>query len=172
MEAYLDNSATTPPCPEAIAAMREALTTVWGNPSSLHWAGLNAERLLAQSRESLAELFGCEPAEVTFTSGGTESNNLAIFGAANALRRRGRRVIKAKNDVLPGISCTASHLALGKIKICKSCVNTIKEFQSYCWDDKATEDKVVKDHDHAMDAIRYFVYTVLAGSQGKMVIRG
>ncbi|MCL2105486.1 MAG: cysteine desulfurase [Oscillospiraceae bacterium] len=93
MEAYLDNSATTPPCPEAIAAMREALTTVWGNPSSLHWAGLNAERLLAQSRESLAELFGCEPAEVTFTSGGTESNNLAIFGAANALRRRGRRVV-------------------------------------------------------------------------------
>ncbi|MDR2686648.1 MAG: cysteine desulfurase [Oscillospiraceae bacterium] len=93
MEAYLDNSATTPLCPEAAEAMQEAVGRFWGNPSSLHRFGLEAERLLARCRADVAASLRCSPAEVTFTSGGTESNNLALFGAAAALKRRGRRVV-------------------------------------------------------------------------------
>ncbi|MDR0531018.1 MAG: cysteine desulfurase [Oscillospiraceae bacterium] len=93
MEAYLDNSATTPLCPEAVEAMRGALERVWGNPSSLHHRGLEAERLLGESRAAVASSLNCSPREITFTSGGTESNNLALFGAAAAMKRRGRRIV-------------------------------------------------------------------------------
>ncbi|MCL1951348.1 MAG: cysteine desulfurase [Oscillospiraceae bacterium] len=93
MEAYLDNSATTPLCAEAAEAMQDAVGRFWGNPSSLHRPGLEAERLLARCRADVAASLHCGPGEVTFTSGGTESNNLALFGAAAALRRRGRRIV-------------------------------------------------------------------------------
>ncbi|MDR1465470.1 MAG: cysteine desulfurase [Oscillospiraceae bacterium] len=93
MEVYLDNSATTPLCPEAVAAMEEELTAQWGNPSSLHRVGLEAGQLLAESRRAIATRLSCDPTEVIFTSGGTEGNNLAILGAAHALRRRGRRIV-------------------------------------------------------------------------------
>lgn len=93
MEAYFDNSATTAPCREAIAAMNEALTECWGNPSSLHRKGVCAEELLLSSRESIAAALGCSASEIYFTSGGTESNNLALFGAAYAGKRRGKRII-------------------------------------------------------------------------------
>ena len=93
MEAYLDNSATTPLCPEAAEAMQDAVTHFWGNPSSLHRLGLEAEHLLARSRADVAASLHCAPGEITFTSGGTESNNLALFGAAAALKRRGRRIV-------------------------------------------------------------------------------
>jgi len=93
MEAYLDNSATTAPCAQAVEAVHKALSLVWGNPSSLHRAGLEAEHLLQESRAALAEKLGCVPGEIVFTSGGTEANNLALFGAAMALKRRGRRIV-------------------------------------------------------------------------------
>ena len=93
MEAYFDNSATTVPCREAVAAVNNALTESWGNPSSLHRRGVNAEELLVSSRETVASALGCSHGEVYFTSGGTESNNLALFGAAYAGRRRGKRII-------------------------------------------------------------------------------
>jgi len=93
MEAYLDNSATTPLCPEAAEAMQEAVGRFWGNPSSLHRIGLEAERLLVRCRADVAASLRCAPAELVFTSGGTESNNLALFGAAAALKRRGRRIV-------------------------------------------------------------------------------
>ena len=93
MEAYLDNSATTPPCPEAVEAVRGALESCWGNPSSLHRVGLEGERLLGRCRALVAQSLRCQPAEVVFTSGGTESNNIALLGAAMAQKRRGRRVV-------------------------------------------------------------------------------
>ena len=80
------------------------------------------------------------------------------------LRKRGYKVLKAKNDVEDGIRLVGTKLNQGKIIIAASCVNTIKEFASYIWDEKAAErgeDAPVKQHDHAMDAIRYFVYTIL-----------
>jgi cysteine desulfurase len=76
---YLDHAATTPMRPEAIAAMSEELGRL-GNPSSLHNAGRRARRVVEESREQLAELFGARPSEVVFTGGGTEADNLAVKG--------------------------------------------------------------------------------------------
>ncbi|NLP48274.1 MAG: cysteine desulfurase [Clostridiales bacterium] len=90
---YLDNAATTAPCPEALAAMAEALQFNWGNPSSPHEHGYRAERLLEESRQTIASALNCKSEELYFTSGGTESNNIAVFGAARALKRRGKRIV-------------------------------------------------------------------------------
>jgi cysteine desulfurase len=89
---YLDHAATTPMRPEAIAAMTEELAEL-GNPSSLHAAGRRARRVVEESREQLAEVFGARPSEVIFTSGGTEADNLAVKGLywarrGPSLRRR------------------------------------------------------------------------------------
>ena len=93
MEAYLDNSATTPLCEEAVAAMGKALNTCWGNPSSMHTKGQQAEMLLEQSRSEVAKSLSCRDEEIFFTSGGTQSNNILIFGAARALKRQGNRIV-------------------------------------------------------------------------------
>lgn len=93
MEAYLDNSATTPLCKEAVEKINFTLTSCWGNPSSLHSNGIAASELLEESRGIIAGKLSCEPNEIIFTSGGTESNNIAVLGAANALKRRGSRII-------------------------------------------------------------------------------
>ena len=79
MAVYLDHAATTPMVPEARAAYVEALDVV-GNPSSIHSQGQNARRMLEEARERVAVSLGCDPIEVVFTSGGTESVNLAIKG--------------------------------------------------------------------------------------------
>ena len=93
MEAYLDNSATTPLCEEAVAAVTKALNNYWGNPSSLHAKGQQAEKLLEQARSEIAKKLTCREEEVYFTSGGTESSNIILFGAAHALKRQGRRIV-------------------------------------------------------------------------------
>ncbi len=93
MEAYLDNSATTPVCPEAVKAVNNVLTNYWGNPSSLHYGGIEAAQVLDNARHSIARTLSCDDDEIIFTSGGTEANNLAVFGAAHAYRSRGMRII-------------------------------------------------------------------------------
>ncbi|MBR5562468.1 MAG: cysteine desulfurase [Clostridia bacterium] len=93
MEAYFDNSATTAPCCEAVKAVSDAMTNCWGNPSSLHRSGNAAKELLDSSRESIAKCLSVSPEEIFFTSGGTESNNLAVMGAAYQMRRMGRRIV-------------------------------------------------------------------------------
>ena len=91
--AYLDHAATTPLLPEALAAMTEELAQL-GNPSSLHNAGRRARRVVEESREQIAEVFGARPSEVILTSGGTEADNLAVKGlywarrSADPARRR------------------------------------------------------------------------------------
>ncbi len=80
MSAYLDNSATTRVCKQAADKMYEVLTRQYGNPSSLHMMGFQANELLEESRAVLARMLGCRSEEVFFTSGGTESNNMALFG--------------------------------------------------------------------------------------------
>lgn len=84
-----------------------------------------------------------------------------------ALRKRGFHVIKANNDVLDGIRKTAVFLRNGNIKIHRSCVDSIAEFGLYCWNDKASDDQVIKENDHAMDDIRYFCNTILKNKVGK-----
>ena len=93
MFAYFDNSATTAPCCEAVNAVSHAMTKCWGNPSSLHAIGNEAKDLLDNSREEIAKRLSCAPEEIFFTSGGTESNNLALYGAAYQMRRMGKRIV-------------------------------------------------------------------------------
>lgn len=93
MTAYFDNSATTKPLPEAVDAVTRAMTETWGNPSSLHVIGDAANEKLESARRTLASAFRCKPQEVYFTAGGTESNNIAILGTAEALKRRGNRIV-------------------------------------------------------------------------------
>lgn len=83
------------------------------------------------------------------------------------LRRKKYIVRKAKNDVLNGIMLTARYLQDGTIKIHRRCKDSIREFGLYRWDDKATEDRPIKENDHAMDSIRYFAFTILRERVGK-----
>lgn len=87
---YLDHAATTPPDPRVLEAMWPFFTTYWGNPSSIYLEGQEARRALDAARKLVADLLGATPKEVTFTSGGTESDNAAIRGAALAQRALGR----------------------------------------------------------------------------------
>src|ERR1051325_10216846 len=82
---YLDHNATTPILPEAAEAVRRAEAEAFGNPSSAHHAGRRARQTLEGARECVAALLGAHPDEVTFTSGATEANNLAVLGSAHPL---------------------------------------------------------------------------------------
>lgn len=93
MEAYLDNSATTCVCKEAADEMINCINNVWGNPSSLHQKGLDAEILLSNARKSVSKILSCLEEEIVFTSGGTQGNNIAVFGAAHAAAKNARKVI-------------------------------------------------------------------------------
>ena len=90
---YLDNSATTKPCDRAIAEMAGALKADFGNPSSLHVLGFNAQKRVDSAREAIAETLCADPSEIYFTSGGTEGNNAALFGAAYKGRKRGNKIV-------------------------------------------------------------------------------
>ncbi len=91
--AYFDHNATTPPDPAVIEAVARALAEDFGNASSVHHFGQRAKALLDEARSAVGELIGAEPAEIVFTSGGTESDNLALRGAAEALEASGKRHI-------------------------------------------------------------------------------
>ena len=93
MEIYLDNSATTKVCREAADAMMKMLTENYGNPSSLHSKGIEASKALENARQNLADALSCSKDEIFFTTSGTTANNTAIFGAVNANRRKGNRII-------------------------------------------------------------------------------
>ncbi len=91
---YFDYCATTPPFPEAIQALHDAMLRVYGNPSSLHRFGVQAEKLLEEARTAIArQLALTDQHRILFTSGGTESNNLAIFGTSAACEGRGKHLI-------------------------------------------------------------------------------
>ena len=91
MRIYLDHNATTPPDPTVVDRMAHALREDFGNPSSVHHFGQRAKAALDESRSAVAALIGADPSEVIFTSGGTESDNFAIRGVAEALEPSGRR---------------------------------------------------------------------------------
>jgi cysteine desulfurase len=95
---YLDYNATTPLCPPALEAMQPFLERHYGNPSSVHAAGREARAGVDDARDRLADLVGARPHELVFTSGGTESNNLAVLGLARAHRDGGRHLICASTE--------------------------------------------------------------------------
>ena len=90
---YLDNSATTRPYPQVTEAVTRVMTEDFGNPSTLYTLGLDAEKTVKAARKSVAKSIGASEQEVYFTSGGTESDNTAIFGAWEARKKQGRRII-------------------------------------------------------------------------------
>lgn len=96
MEVYLDNSATTAVSPSVRDVMIKTMTQDYGNPSSMHKKGIEAEKYLRSSRETIAKALKGKEKEIIFTSGGTESNNLALIGMAEANKRAGKHLITSK----------------------------------------------------------------------------
>ena len=90
---YLDNSATTKPCREAVEAMTKALTEEWANPSALYSFGIDASYQLKDARNAVAKAMGAEADRVFFTSGGTEADNWAIYGTIKRFGKRGKHII-------------------------------------------------------------------------------
>lgn len=90
---YFDNSATTKPCAEAVEAYKKALTETWGNPSSLHKLGIEAENAVSRARHEIAAALSALDEEIVFTSGATESNNTAVFSAALTRGKRRKKII-------------------------------------------------------------------------------
>lgn len=102
---YLDNSATTRPCAEAVKAMQLALTEGWGNPSALYSFGIDAADNLRVARSKVATAMGAEPNRVFFTSGGTEADNWAIFGSIRRMGKRGKHIITTEIEHPAVINC-------------------------------------------------------------------
>jgi cysteine desulfurase len=113
--AYFDHNATTPPALEVVEAVARALTEDFGNASSVHHFGQRAKAVLDDARTAIGQLIGAEPAEIVFTSGGTESDNLALRGAAEALEATGKRHL---------ITTTIEHEAV---------LNTVKALAKRGW---------------------------------------
>ena len=90
---YLDNSATTKPCSEAVEAMTAALVSNWGNPSALYGFGFESAKLLREARHKVAAALGAEPDRVFFTSGGTEADNWAVFSTAKRFGKKKKHII-------------------------------------------------------------------------------
>jgi cysteine desulfurase len=106
---YLDYSATTPIYEEVIETMSNVLRDYYGNPSSLHGIGYQAEQLITKAREILVHYLKCQLSEIVFTSGGTESNNLAIAGVARSYANRGKHLIISRIEHASVYEC-AHHL--------------------------------------------------------------
>jgi len=90
---YLDNASTTMPCEKAISAITNTLINDFGNPSSLHKLGINAEHIISNARKNIAAALVADPNCIYFTSGATESNNLAIKGIAENYGKRRRKIV-------------------------------------------------------------------------------
>jgi len=106
---YFDHSATTPVLPEVIKEVNKCFTEFYGNASEPHQPGLQANQILERSRETVAQALGAKPEEIIFTSGGTESDNLALFGIAEAYKKRGNHIITSE------IEHPAIHMPLKKL---------------------------------------------------------
>jgi cysteine desulfurase len=102
---YFDYNATTPLDPAVRAVMLPFLDEIYGNPSSVHHVGRVARAALDDARDRVATVWRCKPSEVIFTSGGTESNNMAVFGAARAHRERGRHLITSTIEHQAVLNC-------------------------------------------------------------------
>ena len=119
---YLDNSATTKPCPEAIAAVQDAMTDNWANPSALYGFGIETARKLFFARSQIATALGAQNDRIYFTSGGTEADNWAIFGTVipKAIRlptALGRMQLKAANTVFSPSATIATTKALAAFSL-------------------------------------------------------
>jgi cysteine desulfurase NifS len=106
---YLDYNATTPILQEVAVTMRPFLTDLYGNPSSSHWYGIQTKNAIIEAREQVASLLDCDTEEIVFTSGGSESNNLAIKGVAFANKEKGNHIITSQVEH-PAVSEVCEYL--------------------------------------------------------------
>lgn len=113
---YFDHAATTPVLPEVMDAINKCFTEFYGNASEPHLPGRKAKEMLENSRELIAGALGANPSEITFTSGGTESDNLALFGAAEAYKKQGNHIITSEIEH-PAVSMPLKALARRGFKI-------------------------------------------------------
>jgi cysteine desulfurase len=111
MRVYFDYNATTPPAPEVAETVARVTSEVFGNASSVHYFGQQAKAVIDDARSAMAALVGGDPSEVIFTSGGTEADNLAIRGVAEALESTGRRHLIASAIEHEAVLNTLKHLA-------------------------------------------------------------
>lgn len=118
MPVYLDNAATTKPCEEAVSAAIDAMTINFGNPSSLHRAGLDAQLLMDSARKIIADSIGALPENIIFTSGATESNNLALRGASAAYGRKRRKIVISAVEHA-SVEETAAALEKAGFQVCR-----------------------------------------------------
>lgn len=109
MNAYLDNSATTRPLESVVDVMSKIMLEEYGNPSSMHMLGVTAEKKLNQATELIASILKCKASEILYTSGGTESDNMALIGVARARHRAGKHIITTKIEH-PAILETCAYL--------------------------------------------------------------
>jgi cysteine sulfinate desulfinase/cysteine desulfurase-like protein len=124
---YLDYNATTPVDPQALDAMLPYLRDRFGNPSSSHAYGRAAHEAVERAREQVAGLLGARPDEIVFTGGGSEADNLAIKGIAEAHQERGNHIITARTEhpavlvtcPLPGTARLQRHLSTGRCAGCR-----------------------------------------------------
>ena len=110
---YLDNSATTKPCPQAVEAMTKAMTENWGNPSALYAFGIDMARELRSARHQLAAAMGAEPERVFFTSGGTEADNWAVMGTVKRMGKRGKHIVTTAMEHHAILNCMQELQAQG-----------------------------------------------------------
>ena len=141
---------------------------LWGRSGGIWY---RVKEFYFDSRKEKRQMTDGEYAEaLEGLAGGREIAGVIVDPSAasflEVLRRRGWRVRKAKNDVLSGIRLTSDLLKNGRIVICEDCADCLRELDEYVWDKSDGEDRVKKEHDHAMDDMRYFVSTVLMGQEG------
>ena len=110
---YLDNSATTKPCAEAVAAMNDALTDCWSNPSALYSFGIDAAKRLRSARNQVAAALGAETDRVFFTSGGTEADNWALMGSAKRFGKKNKHIITTAMEHHAVLNCVKELEAQG-----------------------------------------------------------
>ena len=135
MRVYFDYNATTPLAPEVVDAVVRATRDEFGNASSVHHFGQQAKAAIDDARSAVAALIGADPSEVVFTSGGTEGDNFAIRGAAEALEPTGRRHLIAsaiEHEAVLNTLQGARHAAAGARRCCRSTRRGIVVARSRC----------------------------------------
>ncbi len=136
---YLDYSASTPTDPRVVEAMLPYFTEIYGNPSSAHHVGRQAENAVEEARATIARIFGCKPSEVVFTSGGTESDNLAVRGAAYSNRAAGNHLITTPIEhsaVIKTVQQLADHMGFTRtiLPVDQQGMIDVEDFTAACTD--------------------------------------
>lgn len=175
--------ATAPPPPEGpfsqwyiscdYGTVNPASFGLWGRKEG-RW--YRVKEFYFDSRREMRQMTDAEYAQALRRLAGERSISAVIVDPSAAsfievLRRQGWNVRRAENDVISGIRRTSDLLKSGRIVICSSCVDCLREIEQYVWDTKAGRDTVRKEHDHAMDDMRYFAATVLGGGGEAMAVR-